>query len=480
MDLLECYLEYNKIPGNFDKYCSTKADSMLYRIKTTTLRLLMHYTGIFGKFLEVEDLPVSAWPLTEGARQQVHKQFPEPMREAKLFFRRGDGTYHRTKKGENYQRLIAAIDKNQINSTEAWILNYLYLMDSYTNMENHYLVERSLEVYNAWTKVIDEGILQQYLECFLKEYPKAEDKAQVVFYSPITYLHCLHDDTEYFIKLFASSTEAEKRKLYQKVYSNYNVVPREHKDIVSKYYSRYDKGSKINGGNVGLYTFDMLYDDIQTMFYSLLLSRHSKEGMKSILNAVLTKYAQENISCDIRKVSNFISENEDVFEQLFNDMSTSGEIMTLDETGLIIPPALEDRPYEYIDVTTTIGEQIANTQFERGKPLAKMQSNYCCALEKLYGCNNFYFKSKTDDHHYLEVHHFLPREFRNEFPYSIEVMANYIPLCPRCHRMIHRATDDERAIALNYLLSERVKRLEQCGLHTDVELLHKLYHFGTR
>jgi len=61
---------------------------------------------------------------------------------------------------------------------------------------------------------------------------------------------------------------------------------------------------------------------------------------------------------------------------------------------------------------------------------------------------------------YLEAHHFIPREFRNDFSYSIEVLANYITLCPRCHRQIHLAVDRERKHLINALYEDRKNRLE--------------------
>ena len=76
---------------------------------------------------------------------------------------------------------------------------------------------------------------------------------------------------------------------------------------------------------------------------------------------------------------------------------------------------------------------------------------------------------------YLELHHLIPREFRNDFSYSIEVLANYVTLCPRCHRQIHLAVDRERKHLINALYEERKGRLAIVGLGLDLSVIQDYY-----
>ena len=80
---------------------------------------------------------------------------------------------------------------------------------------------------------------------------------------------------------------------------------------------------------------------------------------------------------------------------------------------------------------------------------------------------------------YLEVHHFIPREFRNDFSYSVEVLTNYITLCPRCHRQIHLAVDRERKHLINALYGERKNRLKLVGLKLDLKEIYEYYKIDT-
>ena len=113
------------------------------------------------------------------------------------------------------------------------------------------------------------------------------------------------------------------------------------------------------------------------------------------------------------------------------------------------------------------------------KKQAKKQGNYSCALEKINNCRPIYFTAKSNNENYLEVHHFIPREFRNDFSYSVEVLANYITLCPRCHRQIHLAVDRERKHLINALHEERKDRLELVGLKIDLSGIYEYYEIDS-
>ncbi len=108
------------------------------------------------------------------------------------------------------------------------------------------------------------------------------------------------------------------------------------------------------------------------------------------------------------------------------------------------------------------------------KKIAREKFNYTCELEMLNGCR--YFTSKTTKHNYIEVHHFIPREFRNNFENSVDVLANYITLCPHCHRMIHLATDRERVNIIRYIYNQRKDRLKNCGIEVEFEDLLNFYN----
>ena len=107
------------------------------------------------------------------------------------------------------------------------------------------------------------------------------------------------------------------------------------------------------------------------------------------------------------------------------------------------------------------------------KRMTKERSHYLCELQSLHNCR--YFTSKESQKNYLEIHHLVPREFSNEFEKSIEILDNYVPLCPHCHRMLHLATDRERLSALTFLYNARKDALQLKEITVDLDKLKVFY-----
>ena len=97
-------------------------------------------------------------------------------------------------------------------------------------------------------------------------------------------------------------------------------------------------------------------------------------------------------------------------------------------------------------------------------------------MEEVENCK--YFTAKSTNKNYVEVHHYIPREFANDFDETIEVLENYITLCPNCHRKIHLAVDNERKHMVNVLFSKRYLALKK--KHLDVELNTIYEYYGIK
>ena len=108
------------------------------------------------------------------------------------------------------------------------------------------------------------------------------------------------------------------------------------------------------------------------------------------------------------------------------------------------------------------------------KKIAKLNSDYKCVLQDCKMCT--YFTSKETHQNYLEIHHLIPREFSNDFDTSIEILENYVVLCPKCHRKIHLAEDNERKHMINILFNNRVNLLNAKGINIELEQLYKYYN----
>ena len=103
-----------------------------------------------------------------------------------------------------------------------------------------------------------------------------------------------------------------------------------------------------------------------------------------------------------------------------------------------------------------------------------MNTGYKCVLEECEMCK--YFTAKENNKNYLEIHHLIPREFANDFDAPIEILSNYVALCPYCHRMLHFAVDRKRIPALFYLLNKRKEELAKHGINIDIDFLKLLYN----
>jgi len=75
----------------------------------------------------------------------------------------------------------------------------------------------------------------------------------------------------------------------------------------------------------------------------------------------------------------------------------------------------------------------------------------------------------------VEAHHLVPMEFQVQFPWSLDVAANIIPVCPNCHRLLHNATQTEKAELLTVLFDERKHRLTEQGILLSLERLFAFY-----
>ena len=74
------------------------------------------------------------------------------------------------------------------------------------------------------------------------------------------------------------------------------------------------------------------------------------------------------------------------------------------------------------------------------------------------------FISENTNKPYMEGHHALPMNAQNSFPFSLDVYANIICLCPICHRKIHYGLRDDRVSMIEQIYDQRVFRLAKSGI----------------
>jgi 5-methylcytosine-specific restriction protein A len=126
-----------------------------------------------------------------------------------------------------------------------------------------------------------------------------------------------------------------------------------------------------------------------------------------------------------------------------------------------------------IDTTSSVGKNLRKQIDASIKSIVKLGTNYTCACAKTENCK--YFTSKETKRNYLEIHHFIPRAFSNDFDVSLEQFSNYVALCPNCHRKIHLAVDTERKHLINSLFSERYDELKKDGIIINLNKIYGYY-----
>lgn len=463
--LLSYYLDKNTIPEWKKKFSEAGQKVIMYKFKGTNGRYLTSFDVKFNEFKDVEGKIRTEWPTCDNG-QLIHKQYTVPMIEAKLFYKE-NGVYYKTAKGILYEKYLSL----DLNLDEKWLLNYLLLMDSTIMNRENYIINRSIEINNIFERNTTESFASKACcELFVdrNEISNSRDLAKYDY----LYLNCFYLEPE-FLKLYSNSTENDREELKKYVYNN--LKHRKPNCCISK---------KFLSTN---YSLPELIDDLKIYMFSLQLNKLKYTDFENTIKSIVEIYSSDY---DINKdtILKFLYDNKNIFKPILMNVFKVEEVedteeeseadYNIDKLSIKIDlTEINDRPEPRIDDTTIEGKQQLKNIFSMRKKIAREKSNYRCELEDYKGCR--YFTSKTTNHNYVEVHHFVPREFRNNFENSVDVLANYITLCPHCHRMIHLATDRERVDIIRFIYNKRKDRLEHCGINLEFKDLLDFYNVET-
>lgn len=462
MSLLEIYKNKNNDKDWFEDHFSLgkgKAGRM-FEYTNTNFRKQDSFIGHFLKFQEIENLPRESWPKQASHGQEIHKHMVINMIQSKLYKKNKEGLFSKTNKGTLYSNFITA----EMPEEEKWLVNYLFLLNGYFLSQKNYIIYRVKE--NLLGQLLSaDGLNEELIINSAKELLNTETIGQL-FRSPFFYIHSFYNDSDFLINYFRS-TEEEKEELAQ--YIENNLQNKTFQCCIS---SKYRLGGNFNK--------EMIQDETKVFLLTLLFVRLKNVNLSNIYNIFVNTFNSSIAVINTRNVLTYLNANTSVFEPIFYDVLEVEEVDSeLAEENASefeeIELSDEDTPEDYIDETSEEGKQQIRTVFSLRKKQARIQSNHKCCLEVINNCRPIYFTSKANGQNYLELHHLIPREFRNDFPQSIEVLANYITLCPRCHRQIHLAMDRERKHLINSLYEERKGRLNTVGLNLDLPKIYEYY-----
>ncbi|MDD2636940.1 MAG: hypothetical protein PHW82_15715 [Bacteroidales bacterium] len=462
LSLLDIYKERNKDKDWLENYSGLSKNKFgrLFEYTNTNFRTQKAFITGFEKFLEIENKERSRWVKSKNAKQETHKQMVVNLVQSKLFKKNISSSYSRTKKGFLYGKFI----EEEMQSSEKWLTNYLFLLNGYYFNRKNYIINRTEDLLGYLLSVNE--ITEELLISKIKEILKlTKNSFSEMIRKDFLYIHSFYNDSD-FLTIYLRSSLNEKEELAEYIETNRNN--KDYRCCISKKY-------QISGN----FNQSMLLDETKVFLLTFLFIKADKKNLNNVYQVVVDIFNDNITILDKNFILDYLYKNRDIFDPIFEEILDLDEERDL-ESELIgkvdfAEERLKDIPEDYIDETSREGKQKLKTIYGMRKKQAKIESNYTCALEKINNCKPIYFTAKANNKNYTELHHLIPREFRNDFPCSIEVLANYVVLCPRCHRQIHLATDRERKHLINALYNERIQRLKTVGLDLDLEKIYEYY-----
>lgn len=467
LTILDYYLEHNKIPSYVEEYQSTsyKKSGKTFWHTNVNFRSLYSFIDTFKKFQVYDNKDRKTWELYEN-NQQKAKQWTVRMQQSKLFKKIDKtGAYSLTAKGEAFKDFVYKVTyQNIFNDNEKWIIIFDFVLNAYFNLKPNYVFKRANEVYN---ELIINGFSSQYLNSiFLELLKKGPNlKKSELFKLDAFWILTFYKDKD-FLSLYKEASEEEKNFLFEYVITNSTYSKEEIKrrnDLVSKKF--------MSGGQ---YTISTFIDDVKTLYVAYNVYHSNNTDCFSLICNIYTFVSNFDSNIELERLLEFIKAHEDVFQIVYNEAILSRNVDTeLNNESDLIEEIESDIVESKIDDTTTKTQKQLRKASQILKRTAKEKAGYRCELETLNACK--YFTSKEDGKNYLEIHHLVPFEFSNDFDVSLEVIENYVALCPHCHRLIHLGADRERKMFLSYLFNQRKSDLKSKGIIISLEELLAYY-----
>ncbi len=474
MKIKDLYIELSSNPTTYEKYCSIGQanNGKMFAFLGTNYRSILSVErgGNFGGFAKgfkvlsnVCGIKRSDWVRHFGTNQEIEKQHTVNMRKSEFFFV-SDDMYNKTSRGIVFEKMIN--DEN-LTFAEKNILCYLLICNGYFADTPNYLFQRTNEIFDmfekaGYSKEEIYSLIESFIKLSLKDNVKKEDLFRHEYFIVDSFYKDL--DGINFLKAYKLASDADKKELHQYICRNYE----------NKKYANQKNGCILSYKfkPSGVYTFTTVECNAWLLYVSKKLQESQVKNFDTFINALLDAYgALYNISKD--KIKTFIydtNKNRSVFQVIYCRIYHIPLPIVEVEKDLTIE---EVKKYGNVDKTDEEGAAVNEQISQSLKKLAKINAEYKCEMEDCEMCK--YFTAKENHKPYLEIHHFIPREFANDFDVSIEDINNYVALCPNCHRKIHLAEDGERKHLINKLFNERKQRLAGAGLKIELKSIYSYY-----
>jgi 5-methylcytosine-specific restriction protein A len=458
MNILDYYKLKNQSPEWVVEYqsTSTKKSGKTFAFYTTNFRSINSFYDIFKKFEGYINLPRQQWELT-NLKQEKAKQWIVNLTQSKLYSKK-NGFFVFSNKGKVYKKLI----NSNLNFDEKWIINLIFLIDSYFDNKPNYLIHKINE-FNK--KLIESNYqLEQFYsslkEAILRESYYTEDLFKLRVFWTISF----YKDSD-FQPFIQNSTQEDLNKI-----SNY--VENERRKINSNDCI----GHKFK--NSGQYNANSFLDDMKLIYIiNFIIQNNILTGeFDFFVEKVINEYMQIR-RIDKENILNFINQEKEVFQDFFDEIRGIKSLIFDDNDESTPPSNLPSNSTSELIITGNNPRTVQIETYRRVSSILKKQAkeltSYNCFLKELNNCR--YFTSKQNSKNYLEIHHLIPIEFSNDFEVSLDFVDNYIPLCPHCHRLLHFGEDRERKASLTFLFNKRINLILKYIKDFDLTTLFSYY-----
>ena len=462
MELLAAYKILCEEEKWYNAYCSTgeKSNGKILYFFNTNYRKLLAFEKGYKVFREVENISRDKWAHNKIG-QEKEKQHTVNMLKSKIFSR-ASNKYYRNKKGFAFGEML----ENNFSKQEEWIITYLTILNGYFANIPNYIKVRCNEIVEMMEK---RGVDKEQYIALLKDFIMKCDKGTMdIFLHDYLYYDTFYKNFEEidFLKMYTNSSKDEKDELKIYVRMQPKIRTKKKKEICTISYKYKDTGS---------YVKSTLIDNARIQYFTLTLLDKEYKNYADFYKTVLMSYNDIYRNINVAKVYEFIREHEDVYKLIYEEVFDIVQYTLnfrhdkeVKETDVKLGEKIDDTDINSVEKYNKVSTVL--------KKLAKTNSNYRCELEDFFGCQ--YFTSKESHKNYVEVHHLIPRAVGNDFENSIEVVENYVALCPHCHRLVHLGEDVERRPALHNLYIKRKEALAKKGLEIKEKQLMDYYLIG--
>jgi 5-methylcytosine-specific restriction protein A len=77
---------------------------------------------------------------------------------------------------------------------------------------------------------------------------------------------------------------------------------------------------------------------------------------------------------------------------------------------------------------------------------------------------------------YVEAHHLIPMGQQDRYPFSLDISANIVALCPNCHRLLHHGRVKDKKTQLAKLILARQEQLKEKEIFVEESELLTYYN----